>query len=563
LQASIAIGRRAQYQPVGMKDLTFRLFISSTFADFRHEREALHARVFPALEAHCRSLGARLDVVDLRWGISPDAQNDLQTLRICLDEVERCRRIGLLPHFVALVGDRYGWQPAPAEIDAASWRRITRTKGADRAQLEEFYRLDSNAAPPIWALRRETYARADEAQRVALLLALRRLARENGLAEEDHPTIFAAATHQEILQGLLLRDAQDVGIAYLRHIEGLPHSAEGAPYIDTGPNGFDAEAHTRVIALKTRLRAHLPAEHVREVKAAWTGKEVCTDHLEDFCAQFLADHKALIEKSIASAHAIDDGGDAHATFAQERARLFVGQRAPLTKVLRYAREGIANRARTVGPLVVEGDGGTGKSSLLAQAAMMMRRDRPNACILTRFVGAAPGSESLAPLLGDLAVATSRGLGRAQPAFSAGYLEASAAFGAAIAAATPDQPLILFIDALDQFPQSDQLALLDWLPDTLPAHVRVIVSVRPGPLAHEARRRFARTVMRLKPMASGDRRAMLDRMLADAGRTLTFRQRALIHRASPGLPLWTRLAFEEARTCVRMNRAGGWRTQSRD
>ncbi len=547
MQASVAIGRRAQYQPAGMQDLTFRLFISSTFADFRHEREALHTRVFPALEAHCRSLGARFDVVDLRWGISPDAQNDLQTLRICLDEVERCRRIGLLPHFVALVGDRYGWQPAPVEIDAASWRRITRTKGADRAQLEEFYRFDHNATPPIWALRREAYARADEPQRVALLRALRRLARENGLAEEDHPTIFAAATHQEILQGLLRRDGQDGGIAYLRQIEGLPLSAEGAPYIDTGPNGFDAEAHARVIALKTKLRAHLPVDHVREVQAAWTGKDVSTDHVEDFCAQFFADHKALIEKSIASARARDAGDDAHAAFAQERARLFVGQRAPLAKVLRYAREGLANRARTVGPLVVEGDGGTGKSSLLAKAAMMMRRDRPNACILTRFVGAAPGSESLAPLLSDLAVATCRGLGRALPALATTYPEASAGFGAALAAATPDQPLVLFIDALDQFSRSDQLALLDWLPDTLPAHVRVIVSVRPGPLAQEARRRFARTLMRLKPMASGDSRAMLDRMLADAGRTLTFGQRAMVQRASPGLPLWTRLAFEEART----------------
>ena len=44
------------------------------------------------------------------------------------------------------------------------------------------------------------------------------------------------------------------------------------------------------------------------------------------------------------------------------------------------------------------------------------------------------------------------------------------------AATPEQPLILFLDALDQLADSDNGRLLNWLsPASLPAHVKLVVS----------------------------------------------------------------------------------------
>ena len=54
----------------------FRLFISSTFSDFVAEREALQKKVFPQLEAYCRERGAAFQAVDLRWGITEEAQRD-------------------------------------------------------------------------------------------------------------------------------------------------------------------------------------------------------------------------------------------------------------------------------------------------------------------------------------------------------------------------------------------------------------------------------------------------------------------------------------------------------
>ena len=52
-----------------MRSRTFRTFLSSTFSDFEAERKALHEKVWPELEEHCKAHGASFEVVDLRWGI--------------------------------------------------------------------------------------------------------------------------------------------------------------------------------------------------------------------------------------------------------------------------------------------------------------------------------------------------------------------------------------------------------------------------------------------------------------------------------------------------------------
>jgi hypothetical protein len=524
----------------------FRLFISSTFADFRHEREALHARVFPGLEAHCRAKGARFEVVDLRWGISPEAQDDLRTLKICLEEVERCRRIGLSPHFVALVGDRYGWEPAPVEIDRALWQRISRAASVDLRLLETFYRIDRNAAPPVYALRRDAYAKADAQQRAALLGALRRLALAAGLSAQQHPSLFAAATHQEILNGLLSDGAPQSGIAYLRSISGLPHGPNGSPYVDILDGEFDAAAHGRVQELKAQIRAQLPAENVREVAAAWDGADIGMTHIDSFCAQFLADHIERIDRSLAAAQTTESESQAHDAFAHERARLFVGRRGAVEKILRYARTRSASRDSRTTPLIIEGGGGTGKSALMAHAAQRLRAENQSAIVLTRFIGGVAGAEDLVAVLNELARAIAAAQARPLPQPESSFDSASAAFQAALASARADRPICVFIDALDQLPPSDQLQLLDWLPDALAPFSRVVLTTRPGAIMGEARRRYPRTHWRLAPMPSSDSAAMLDRLLADAGRTLTGAQRGKIRAASPGLPLWTRLAFEEAR-----------------
>lgn len=96
-----------------------RVFVSSTFRDMQHERDALVKRAFPELRRRCRDRGLEFVDVDLRWGITDDQARDGQVIPICLDEIDRCR-----PYFVCLLGTRYGWIPEalhPSLIERWPW----------------------------------------------------------------------------------------------------------------------------------------------------------------------------------------------------------------------------------------------------------------------------------------------------------------------------------------------------------------------------------------------------------------------------------------------------------
>lgn len=45
----------------------FRIFLSSTFSDFKVERNELYRRVFPAIKQRCAQLGYEFQVVDMRY----------------------------------------------------------------------------------------------------------------------------------------------------------------------------------------------------------------------------------------------------------------------------------------------------------------------------------------------------------------------------------------------------------------------------------------------------------------------------------------------------------------
>lgn len=45
----------------------FRIFISSTFSDFKVERNELYRRVFPLIKQKCAQLGYEFQVVDMRY----------------------------------------------------------------------------------------------------------------------------------------------------------------------------------------------------------------------------------------------------------------------------------------------------------------------------------------------------------------------------------------------------------------------------------------------------------------------------------------------------------------
>src|SRR5215831_5282479 len=125
---------------------TIRFFLSSTFADFQVERDVLQRRVFPQLRQMCAEAGFRLQPIDLRWGVSEAAGTDRQTLRICFDELERCRKLS--PDFFLLIqlGERYGSCLLPPQVpEELATRLLVLCTPQERDRFAAAYRRDENA----------------------------------------------------------------------------------------------------------------------------------------------------------------------------------------------------------------------------------------------------------------------------------------------------------------------------------------------------------------------------------------------------------------------------------
>ncbi len=116
---------QATYQANRLQDVKerrlIRVFISSTFRDMIEDRNELMSQCWPQLRALCRKRQVELSEIDLRWGISEEQSQRKETLRLCLDEIQKCR-----PFFLGLLGERYGWVPdsdaiTPDLVQEQSW----------------------------------------------------------------------------------------------------------------------------------------------------------------------------------------------------------------------------------------------------------------------------------------------------------------------------------------------------------------------------------------------------------------------------------------------------------
>ena len=93
-------------------DREIRVFISSTFRDMHAERDYLVSHVFPVIRRACRERQVEFTEIDLRWGVTKEEAEQGKVVRICLEEINRCR-----PYFLSLLGERYGWAPLDSDFD--------------------------------------------------------------------------------------------------------------------------------------------------------------------------------------------------------------------------------------------------------------------------------------------------------------------------------------------------------------------------------------------------------------------------------------------------------------
>lgn len=578
----------------------FRIFISSTFSDLKAERNALQKYVFPRLKELAATHDCRFQAIDLRWGVSREAALDQQTMKICLGEIERCHKVSLRPNFIILLGDRYGWHPLPYAIPEDELNKLLPFIPLDiqekllwqYEQPEEakgWYRLDENAVPAEYVLQPRQHGTRyidytvweTEVER-PVRKALVQAAFAAGLNESKLIKYSHSATAQEIVSGALqVKDACEHIFGFFRSITNLDEvkkslsedinrlesETKASNFIDTiEQKASDADAEARLIALKEQLKDRLPG-NIHEYEAEWTGDGLTEKHIgilpdtltacltlnqsgrkpTNLCeAVWLRLSKVMLDEAgkLESVDILEREQHLHEDFMQDRARLFAGRKNALGCLMGYLEN------TSLYPLVIWGESGSGKSALIARAVQQYMTKATHSVIIFRSIGATSDSSNGRFLLENLCKQIARQYGSNEASIPHEYCNLLQELPKWLEMATEHQPLILFLDAIDQLSAADGANSLSWLPIQLPPYVRLVVSTLPGiELDMLTKRLPPSALLEVMAMNPEEGKGVLENMLSDAGRKLSeLQSKDILHKfiKDGGLPLYLKLSFEEAR-----------------
>ncbi len=596
-----------------------RLFVSSTFSDLKQERDALQKRVFPILEQLCLRAGFQFQAIDLRWGVSTEAGLDHRTMRICFEELRRSQDVSPEPNFLILLGNRYGWRPLPEEISAEEFQALAATADQIIAVpnqlsagdvLRRWYQLDQNALTPMYLFMPRRKPASDDPDQndytepnvwrgVELVLwqiinrafppstLPGRFATLTASTDPLPPVVRfqASATEQEIWSGALrVPHAHEHVFAFFRDAE--PPPGIDIPllrdYFDVVNDQLDPVAQTAQRDLKAAIQQRLggnvkvlPRAQLMESmnSAGKTVVRVSTEHILEFCREVQERLTAVIERQVQdywrgtrstqndsaaipspdrTARELEIERDEHARFGRERGapELFVGRQEQRDRIRDYLD------GNSTWPLVVHGASGCGKTALLARAVADVPATKQ---AVVRYIGVSPRSSDLRGLLRSLCEELRLQHPLVEP-LPSDVRELIEEFRRHLQAATAQQPVVVFLDALDQLAEADNARQLFWIPfGPLPSHVKLVVScladrdendpVGQPYVAFQRRKLPAENLVNLDALSLDDAKTLLfHRWLPAAGRTLTPSQTRLVEQrmtADPcRQPLYLKLLLEE-------------------
>ncbi|MEA3499031.1 MAG: DUF4062 domain-containing protein, partial [Campylobacterota bacterium] len=268
-----------------MQNKTFRLFISSTFSDFNQERRLLQTYVFPTIKKYCIDLnkGYTFQPIDLRWGVSNEAQLDQKALELCIEEVQSSK-VQPHPNFLIMAGDRYGWIPLPYDIEQKEFETIVEQiqKDEDIALLKNWYDLDLNQLPASYIIKERSDKYEDFNNWIVVEDRLRDILQNavnnTNISPQQKEKYFTSATEHEVVEGIFgyknITSFQDTLAkkdsnypqldnehiyGYIRDIESIEDNSYDDNFLDTDKK----EANN----FKNELRTAIKDENILEVKA--------------------------------------------------------------------------------------------------------------------------------------------------------------------------------------------------------------------------------------------------------------------------------------------------------
>ena len=422
----------------------FRLFISSTFADFKAERDLLHNEVFPKIREYCEEKGFTFQPIDLRWGVNTEAQFDQKTIPVCLNEVKICASYPH-PNFLIMLGDRYGWVPLPYMIERSEFDQILKNAKAqaDVNLIKKWYYLDENQIPSSCVLRPrlrkfknyEMWSAEEERLRSILQKAA------VNLPEDKKKKYFMSATHHEFNEIYKDEGNKDYIVSVFRHIKNSKQNREQ-----------DIENFRQSVEDNT-LKHNVIDEYIDE-KFEILNRSEFVEKIENKL-------KENIDRGIKEVASLPKGSE-HNQFKTKELDLFLGREKSLKRIADYLDDD------TDTPLIVHSSSGMGKTTLMKKAIENLENDLSDVDIFYRFVGADEKSFYKRDLLTGI-IDEMPGENKLDKQDEYKFDEQIKE----ILSKDSVKKIAIFIDALDQLRVRDALL---WLPQKLGKNVKIVLSV---------------------------------------------------------------------------------------
>ncbi|KAK0046460.1 NACHT and WD repeat domain-containing protein 2 [Biomphalaria pfeifferi] len=562
-----------------------RIFTSSTFTDTTLERNNLMEKVYPRLKDYCREKhGLEFQVVDMRWGVRDEATDDHMTTKLCMQEIENCQRVSMGPNFIVFLGQKYGYRPIPAEILASEFellRECTKQSAEELHLLDEWYKRDDNYVPAVYVLqpissiftnfnnkRHQRLMENDQAAWWETFGNLTRIVRKAAhvlfitkkIDREQMHNFFMSVTEREVERGILkAANVEEHCLAYIRDISNMNITLLriASKFVDFAARSVDNEAQKLLKILRDeRLPKKIPSSNVARFTVEWSGKEgidedTHKEYFEKFCDHFYTSVIRLVDNAMAKHERLASDPIyleplQHLHACKRYCQAFQGREDVVDRIREYVT-GDSNL-----PLVLFGESGCGKTSLMAKAASQVVTSwfkKPVVMVL-RFLGTTPGSSSIIPLLTSYCQQLSVMYNQPVEDIPNDLAPLQQYFKKLTTLASEEHPLVLFFDSLDQISGADGAHNLTWMPVILPPYVKVIISVLPNyfGLLDLLRTMIdnADSFIEVLPLGENLSSTIIQAWLKNANKSVTKEQWVLVNEAinKCNLPLFVKLTFDE-------------------
>ncbi len=414
---------------------TYSIFISSTFADMQAERDHLKNFVLPRVREELQKKRIKLEIVDLRWGldttsIEQEDEREVTVLKVCLDEIERCK-----PFFICLLGDRYGWIPPKKRMEDATigLKNISTQKGKSVTALEiEFGVLASDEQ----LIRSAFYVR--------------------------NPLDYSKFSPK---RAAMFSDALNLNIS-------------------------ESERKERVLALKklvTSINSYFEEKKlenkVKSYEADWDSESEKVINLEKWGNIVYEDIiNDCIEHAKYTIDSIPKNWQENEialldSFIENHTITFCGRE----NLLKDLKTHLLSKEQNNWGMILTGESGSGKSAVFAMVNKIMQND--DCFILSHSAGLSAKSRNIADLLKiwnmQLRIFLGHEVTETSQNENSDIETLVEKFKELVSLAVELKQVVLLIDALDRFEQTERAMYMTWLPNHMPQGIRMLCTAITG------------------------------------------------------------------------------------